>query len=103
MTSMSPPRFPGRPPERPRQPSLRWNRWNLMLLVPLLLLLTPLFNRIDPKLFGMPFYYWFQLFGIFLGVGATTLVYRMTREHDYVITDRPDRLNVDSLDEGAAR
>jgi hypothetical protein len=24
-------------------------------------LLTPLYNRIDPRLFGLPFFYWCQL------------------------------------------
>jgi hypothetical protein len=101
---MSPPRTPHRPPppERRRPPSIRWNSWNLLLLVPLISLLTPLYNRVNPRLFGMPFFYWFQLFCIFIGVAVTSLVYTMTRG-DYVITDRPDRLNVDSLDEGAGR
>jgi len=76
---------------------------NLLLLVPLIALFTPLYNRTDPTLFGMPFFYWFQLFCLFIGVAVTSLVYTMTRGHDYVITDRPDRLNVDSLDEGAGR
>jgi uncharacterized membrane protein len=32
------------------------------LLVPVLLpLLTPLYNRVEPRLLGMPFFYWFQL------------------------------------------
>jgi len=102
MTSVSPPRSTYRPPERRRQPSIRWNPWNLLLLVPLISLLTPLYNRVDPRLFGMPFFYWFQLFCIIVGVVVTSLVYTMTRG-EYVITDRPDRLNVDSLDEGAGR
>jgi len=103
MTSLSPQRIPPRPPQRPRQPRLRWNAWNLLLLVPLLILLTPLYNRVDPRLFGMPFFYWFQLVCVLIGVALTSLVYVMTKEDDYVITGQPDRLNVDSLDEGAGR
>lgn len=110
MTSMSAQR-PSPPPQRPyppppprqRHPRLQWNAWNLLLFVPMLLLLTPLYNRVNPKLFGMPFFYWFQIVSIFFGVALTFLVYMMTREDDYVVTDRPDRLNVDSLDEGAGR
>jgi hypothetical protein len=102
MTAVSPPRIPPRPPERRRPPRIRWNSWNLLLLVPLLCLLTPLYNRIEPQLFGMPFFYWSQLVAILLGVAATALVYIMTKD-DYVVTDRPDRLNVDILDEGAHR
>ena len=34
----------------------------LFLVVPsLLLLVPPLYNRIEPALIGMPFFYWFQL------------------------------------------
>ena len=34
----------------------------LFLIVPsLLLLFPPLYNRIEPALIGMPFFYWFQL------------------------------------------
>ena len=34
----------------------------LLLAVPCLLALwAPLYNRIDPQLFGVPFFYWFQL------------------------------------------
>ena len=108
MTSMSPPRtppwppqHPPRPPQPPRRPRIQWNSWNLLLLVPLFVLLTPLYNRVTPKLFGMPFFYWFQILNIFVGVALTSLVYMTTREDEYMITDRPDRLNIDSLDEGA--
>ena len=103
MTSMSPQRRPPRQPQRPRQPRIQWNAWNLLLLVPLFTLFTPLYNRVNPRLLGMPFFYWFQLVSIFVGVTCTTLVYLMTRDEDYVITGQPDRLNIDSLDEGAAR
>jgi hypothetical protein len=34
----------------------------LFLVVPsVLALLPPLYNRIEPALFGVPFFYWFQL------------------------------------------
>lgn len=103
MTSMSPPRTPPRSPERPRHPQVRWNSWNFLLFIPLLALLTPVYNRLEPRLFGLPFFYWFQLFGVAFGVGATFMVYVMTRDTDYVVTDRPDLLSVDALDEGTLR
>lgn len=81
---------------------MRWNSWNLLLLVPLLALLTPLFNRVEPKLFGMPFFYWFQFANLILGVGVTSLVYVMTRD-EYVIPGGPSRYDVDQLDEGTGR
>ena len=34
----------------------------LLLLAPCVLaVLTPLYNRFSPELFGVPFFYWFQL------------------------------------------
>ncbi len=52
---------------------------NWLLLVPLLLVIwPPLFNRVDPTLFGIPFFYWFQLAVIPIGVTCTALVYRAT-------------------------
>jgi hypothetical protein len=81
---------------------MRWNAWNLLLLVPLLWLLTPVFNRTGPELFGMPFFYWFQFAGIAVGVACTTIVYLKTRDEP-VTTDAPNRLDVDDLDEGSVR
>jgi hypothetical protein len=78
---------PGRPPvppapllpaadrDRPRHPGLHW-----LLLVPIVLpLLTPLYNRMDPRLFGLPFFYWCQLAFVVVDVGVITLVYRLTK------------------------
>jgi uncharacterized membrane protein len=54
--------------------------WNWLLVVPIAVpLLVPLFNRVEPTLFGWPFYYWFQLLLVGLGVLTTSIVYRMTR------------------------
>ncbi len=52
---------------------------NWLLLVPLLLVIwPPLYNKTDPELFGIPFFYWFQLAVIPVGVLCTVLVYRAT-------------------------
>ena len=33
----------------------------LLILIPAIInLTTPLYNRIEPELFGIPFFYWFQ-------------------------------------------
>ncbi|HXX97092.1 MAG TPA: DUF3311 domain-containing protein, partial [Candidatus Bathyarchaeia archaeon] len=33
----------------------------LLILIPAVInLSTPLYNRIEPELFGIPFFYWFQ-------------------------------------------
>ncbi|HEV7741589.1 MAG TPA: DUF3311 domain-containing protein, partial [Pseudolysinimonas sp.] len=42
-------------------------------------LLVPLYNRVEPTLFGWPFFYWLQLAFVALGVATTSIVYRMTR------------------------
>jgi uncharacterized membrane protein YhdT len=54
--------------------------WNWLLAVAVVVpLLTFLYNREDPRLAGIPFFYWFQLALIALGVAATAIVYTMTK------------------------
>ncbi|MGY1594214.1 DUF3311 domain-containing protein [Geodermatophilus sp. SYSU D00965] len=54
--------------------------WNWLLLVPIVLpLIVPLYNRVDPTLFGWPFFYWAQLAFVAVGVLTTVAVYRATR------------------------
>ncbi len=70
------------PSGRSGQPSRRTDRspWNWLLLLPLLVTLyPPLYNRNDPELFGIPFFYWYQLAVISVGVASTFVVYRRTR------------------------
>lgn len=63
------------PPRSDRSP------WNWLLAVPIVLpLLTPLFNFDSPRLFGFPAFYWIQFLFILVGVGATTVVFQMTKK-----------------------
>jgi hypothetical protein len=62
----------------PGHPALRWSRWNLLLLVPLLVLVTPLYNAEEPRLLGFPFFYWLQFLFIPLGVVCVAVVYLKT-------------------------
>ena len=71
----------------------------LLLLLPLVMLVTPWFNRSTPKIAGLPFFYWFQFLFVLVGVACVWIVYLVTR-HEPVVTDQPDRLSVDDLDEG---
>ena len=64
---------------RGRVTGLVFNPWNLLLIIPFIVLLTPLYNRKSPELIGMPFFYWFQFLVIPIGVLCTIIVYRMTR------------------------
>jgi hypothetical protein len=59
--------------------ALRFRWWNLLLLVPLVTILPFLFNSEDPRLGGMPFFYWFQLAIIPVGVLCTVAVHLLTR------------------------
>ena len=36
---------------------------------------VPFYNRIEPSLFGIPFFYWWQIFGIFLTAACIYPVY----------------------------
>lgn len=51
----------------------------LLLLVPFVVLCAvPYFNRVEPRLFGLPFFWWFQLMWIPLSAGLTAIVYFAT-------------------------
>ena len=55
------------------------SRWVWLLAVPVLLLIyPPLYNRTDPELFGMPFFYAYQLLTVPVAVICTGTVFVMT-------------------------
>jgi hypothetical protein len=58
---------------------MRFSGWNLLLLVPFLMLVVPWFNKLEPRLFGLPFFYWSQFAFVPVGVLCVFIVYRMTR------------------------
>jgi hypothetical protein len=37
------------------------------------------YNRVEPELFGFPFFYWYQLLWVALCSGIVAVVFRMTR------------------------
>jgi len=80
---------------------LRYSPWNLLLLLPFLMLITPWINSLEPRLFGMPFFYWIQFAFVPVGVLSVAAVYLKTRDDDGPVAPGtpPD---VDELDEGAA-
>jgi hypothetical protein len=54
--------------------------WNWLLLLPLVLtLFPPLYNHVDPRLFDIPFFYWYQLAAIGASVVVTLVVYTKSR------------------------
>lgn len=47
----------------------------LLLIIFILALFVPIFNRTAPSLWGFPFFYWYQILVIFIGSGLTWIVY----------------------------
>jgi hypothetical protein len=78
---------------------LRFSPWNLLLLLPFLMLITPWINADQPRLFGMPFFYWVQFAFVPVGVLAVAAVYVKTRDDGPSVP--VEEIDVDSLDEGA--
>jgi hypothetical protein len=59
----------------PRRGS-KW--WLLLLLLPYLgLLYPPLYARLQPELWGFPFFIWYQFLWVFIAVAITAVVYRL--------------------------
>jgi hypothetical protein len=57
-------------------------RWHyLLLLLPLVLLWVPFYNRLEPQLFGVPFFYWYQIAWIPFTAILTWIVYRLDRRN----------------------
>ncbi len=56
----------------------RW--WYLLLLLPFAALLyPPLYAHVTPRVFGIPFFYWYQFVWLAVTAAVTTFVYRRTR------------------------
>jgi hypothetical protein len=59
---------------------MRRKGWLWLLVVPgILPLLVPVYNRIDPIVWGMPFYYWYQLACGLVATIVITFVYLVTK------------------------
>jgi hypothetical protein len=55
--------------------------WYALLLVPFVgTLWVPFFNAVEPKLGGVPYFYWYQFLWIGLGAAITGGVYFATRD-----------------------
>jgi hypothetical protein len=55
------------------------SRWHLLLLVPFLALVTPWFNSVEPRLAGVPFFYWVQFACVPVTIACLAVVYLRTR------------------------
>ena len=60
--------------------SARWTLITLLLAPAVILpLLVPLYDRIEPELFGFPFFFWFQFSLILFAVLVTVIAYRIAQ------------------------
>ena len=52
--------------------------WLLLLILPYVgLLYPPIYARLEPDLWGIPFFIWYQFLWVFITVGITAVVYRI--------------------------
>jgi len=55
----------------------------LLLLVPFVALLIPqLYAHIEPRLWGVPFFIWYQFLWVIIGSALTIIVYALWRERE---------------------
>jgi hypothetical protein len=58
-----------------------WSWWYLLLLVQFVFLLcVPSYNRLEPSLAGIPFFYWYQLLWVIISAVLTAIVYFATND-----------------------
>lgn len=58
-----------------------WSWWYLLLLIQFVAVLwPPFYNAAKPALFGIPFFYWYQLLWVILGAILTATVYVATED-----------------------
>lgn len=59
------------------------NKVYLLLIIPFVATLLPfLYNRAQPPLFGMPFFYWYQLLWVLITAAILGIVVAASREPD---------------------
>jgi hypothetical protein len=64
--------------ERAGPPGPRETRWTWLLLIPLAgTLIPPIYNTHDPELFGIPFFYWYQMAWVVISTALTMTAYQL--------------------------
>jgi hypothetical protein len=65
-----------RPDEHAPARPMAWAR--LLLIIPFIAVLcVPFYNSAEPMLYGVPFFYWYQLLWIILSAVIIGIVYRL--------------------------
>jgi hypothetical protein len=63
---------PGQPG---REPKRHWLR--ILFVLPFVAMLwVSSYNRLEPTLFGFPFYYWYQLMWVLIGAAIAGIIYK---------------------------
>ena len=58
-----------------------WSWWYLLFVIQFVVALwPPLYNRAEPYLWGIPFFYWFQLLWVIVSAIFTAIVYFAVEE-----------------------
>jgi Protein of unknown function (DUF3311) len=71
---------PVRDDSAPPRPVRSAHHWYWLLLLPFLALLyPPLYSHLTPRIFGIPFFYWYQVVWLVITAAITTFVFRRTR------------------------
>jgi len=53
-----------------------WSWWYLLFVLQFAVVLwPPLYNKTEPSVMGVPFFYWFQLLWVLIGAVFTAVVY----------------------------
>jgi hypothetical protein len=59
----------------------KWSWWYLLFVLQFALVLWPSFyNRAEPSLIGIPFFYWYQLACVLIAAALTAIVYFAAEE-----------------------
>jgi hypothetical protein len=65
--------------EQQKRGAKRW--WYLLFLLQFIAVLwPPFYNRVEPSLLGMPFFYWYQLAWVFISALITGIIYFATAD-----------------------
>jgi hypothetical protein len=61
----------------PPGPEPRWHWVRILFILPFIAMFwVPSYNRVEPALFGFPFFYWYQLLWIVLAAAIAGIVYK---------------------------
>ena len=66
-------------PQTPGKPAAeqRWHPLRLLLILPFIAMLwVSSYNRVDPTLFGFPFFYWYQMLWVIISAAIAAIVYK---------------------------